>query len=79
MNREQIVQQLIEKAVADPDFAARLTADPLAAAQAEGYSLDAAGLAAFVGGEISDQSDVVEALKDRVSMLSYQLGQLNAN
>jgi hypothetical protein len=64
---EQTLEQLIERAAADPDFKARLASDPLGTAQAEGYALDADDLKTFLGRPGDSEAEIVEELKARVS------------
>jgi hypothetical protein len=64
---QETVQQLIERAAADPDFKARLASDPLGTAQAEGYTLSADDLKTLLGRPGDSDADIVEELKARVS------------
>ena len=65
MTHEETLQQLIERAAADPDFMARLAADPAGAAAAEGFTLSADDIQNFFNQ--SGISGTVEELKARVA------------
>ena len=64
---EKTLEQLIERAAADPDFKARLTNDPIGTAKAEGYAVSADDLKAMLGKAGGSDADIVEELKARVS------------
>jgi hypothetical protein len=64
---EATMQQLIERATADPAFKARLASDPLGTAQAEGYALNADDLKTLLGRPGDSDAEIVEELKARVS------------
>jgi len=64
---EETMQQLIERATADPDFKARLASDPLGTAQAEGFALSADDLKTLLGRPGDSDAEIVEELKARVS------------
>ena len=64
---EETMQQLIERATADPDFKSRLASDPIGTAQAEGYALSADDLKTLLGRPGDSDAEIVEELKARVS------------
>lgn len=61
------LQQLLDKALADPALMERLTADPLGTARAEGVELDAKHLKALVGMPQATDDELVDVLRSRVS------------
>lgn len=61
------LQQLLDKAASDPAFLQRLSDDPLGTAQAEGVQVDAKHLKALLGMQQASDSELVDALRARVS------------
>jgi hypothetical protein len=63
---EAIVQRVMDRAVSDPDFAARLRSDPVGVARAEGLS-DAGLKAALNLNSDASHEEMTEELQRRVS------------
>lgn len=61
------IQAIIERAAADPEFLARLAADPLGAVRAEGYQVSADEVRQMLGLAEASEAELVEALQQRLS------------
>ncbi|HEY0601598.1 MAG TPA: Os1348 family NHLP clan protein [Herpetosiphonaceae bacterium] len=62
------IDEIIQRAAADPTFAQQLRADPIGAARAAGFQISPQELAAFMGLDRKKKSDdeVVEAFQVRL-------------
>jgi len=62
-----IVEQIIDRACRDPEFAARLRRDPVGAASSAGYTVSMDELTAALGIVGASEVELTEALDARVS------------
>ncbi len=67
---QEVLARLADRAVEDPDFIKRLTADPEGTAAAEGFEIDAKDAETLRSLAGRSEGDVVEVLKSRVSRIA---------
>jgi hypothetical protein len=63
----ETVQQIIDRAAADPDFRTALANDPLGAAADAGFNISADDVRAFLGRPDASDAEIVEELRSRMS------------
>ena len=61
------LQQLLDRAAADPDYLQQLSADPLGTARAAGLEVNAQHLKHLVGLPDATDAELVDVLRQRVS------------
>jgi len=71
------VQQILDMAIRDPEFMARLRQDPVGAASAAGFTVSADELKSALGIDGATSAELTEALEARVSH-SAMLGRKGA-